>query len=111
MYRYTIDTVPTIDVRANIGHRARRMEFRVRSKVENFITKQVIANVSVNVKDLTVIRNQQDAKSVDLFVWELQQEPYDKILLYKCQHEIDPAYPSLPWEPFLQKTMQFWKEI
>ena len=77
------------------------MEFEAEAKRKHFITKQDVANVRVKIKDLTVIRNQEDAISVDLFVRELQQEPYDPILLYKCQHEIDPAYPTLPRESFL----------
>ena len=70
-------------------------------KRKHFITKQDIANVRVKTKDLTVIRHQEDAMSVELFVQELQLEPYNPILLYKHQHENDPAYPSLPKESFL----------
>lgn len=77
------------------------MEFEAEAKRKHFITKQDVANVRVKIKDLTVIRNQEDAMSVDLFVRELQQEPYDPILLYKRQQEIDPAYPTLPRESFL----------
>ena len=77
------------------------MEFEAEAKRKHFITKQDVANVRVKIKDLTVIRNQEDATSVDLFVRELQQEPYDPILLYKRQQEIDPEYPTLPRESFL----------
>ena len=38
---------------------------------------------------------------MDLFVRELQHEPYDPILLYKRQQEIDASYPTLPRESFL----------
>lgn len=90
-----------IDIRANTGHRARRLEFEAEVKRKHFITKQDIANVRVKTKDLTVIRHQEDAISVDLFVQELQLEPYNPILLYKRQHESNPAYPSLSKESFL----------
>jgi len=53
------------------------------------------------VKDLVVIWNKHDATSVDLLVQELQGEPYDPIMLYKRQDEIDQKYSSLPQEAFL----------
>ena len=39
--------------------------------------------------------------SVDLFVQELRGEPYNPILLYKRQHEVDQQLPSLPQDAFL----------
>lgn len=77
------------------------MEFEAEAKRKHFVTKQDITNVRVRVKDWTVVRNQEDAMSVDLFVRELQQENYNPILLYKCQHANDPAYPTMPKESFL----------
>lgn len=77
------------------------MEFEAEAKRKHFVTKQDVANVRMKIKDLTVIRNQEDAMSVDLFVRELQQEPYDPILLYKHQHDSDLAYPTLSRESFL----------
>ena len=53
------------------------------------------------VRDMTVIRNRDDAISVDLFVQELREEPYDPVLLYKRQHELDQQYSSLPSDAFL----------
>ena len=53
------------------------------------------------VRDMAVICNKDDAMSVDLFVQELQGEPYDPILLYKRQHEIDQQHSSLPKDAFL----------
>ena len=65
------------------------------------MTRQDITNVRVKVKDLTVIRNREDAVSVDMFVNELQKEPYNPILLYKRQHDSNPSYSSLPKESFV----------
>ena len=59
------------------------------------MTRQDITNVRVKVKDLTVIRNREDAVSIDMFVNELQKEPYNPILLYKRQHDSNPSYSSL----------------
>lgn len=50
---------------------------------------------------MTVIRNQDDAISVDLLVQELRREPYNLILLYKRQHEADKQYPLLQEDAFL----------
>ena len=96
-----IACLKTTDIRADTGHRTRQSEFEAEVKRKHFTTKQDIANVRVKVKDLTVIRTQEDAVSVDLFVRELQQEPYNPVLLYKHQGENDPAHPTLPKESFL----------
>ena len=50
---------------------------------------------------MAVIRNQDDATSVDLLVQELHGEPYDPILLYKRLHEVDKQYPLLAEDAFL----------
>ena len=55
----------------------------------------------MKVKDLAVIRNREDAVSVDMFVNELQKEPYNPILLYKQQHTTSPNYPMLSEQSFV----------
>lgn len=84
-----------------MGHRCKRAEFQNESTRKHFVTKQDIANVRRKVKDQSVIRNREDAVSVDMFVNELQKEPYNPVLLYKRQHESSPSYPSLPKESFV----------
>ena len=59
------------------------------------VTKKDIANKQLLVKDMAVIRNKEDAVSVDKFVQELHGEPYNLIVLYKRQHETDKQFPSL----------------
>ena len=90
-----------IDIRSDVEHRCKREEFQNESTRKHFVTRQDIANVRMKIKDLTVIRNQEDAISVDMFVNELQKEPYNPILLYKRQHDTSSSYPSLPKESFV----------
>ena len=71
------------------------------------MTKQDIANARMKVKDLTVVRNRKDAVSVDMFMNELQKEPYNPVLLYKQQHDSSPSYPSLPKECFVFAMQSF----
>ena len=85
---------------------------RGRSKRKHFISKKDVGNVRVRIEDLTVIWNQEDAMSVDLFVREQQQEPYDSILLYKYQHDNDPACLTLPKESLpLALQTEFQKQL
>ena len=48
-----------------------RAQFQLEATRKHFVSKQDIANVRMKVRDLTVIRNQEDAVSVDMFVNEL----------------------------------------
>ena len=89
------------DIRSDVGHRSKRAEFQNESTRKHFMTRQDITNVRVKVKDLTVIRNREDAVSVDMFVNELQKESYNPILLYKRQYDSNPSYSSLPKESFV----------
>ena len=50
---------------------------------------------------MAVIRNQDDSMSVDQLIEELRGEPYNTILLYKRQFEVNEQYPSLPEDAFL----------
>ena len=90
-----------VDIREDVGNRAKRAEFDAAVRRRHMITKQDIANIRIMVKDTAVIRNKDDAMSVDLFVQELQGEPYNSILLYKRQHEINQQLPSLTQDAFL----------
>ena len=65
------------------------------------ITKKDIANKRLLVKDMAVIRNKEDAVSVDMFVQKLCEKPYNPVLLYKRQHEIDKECLSLAKDAFL----------
>lgn len=46
-------------------------------------------------------RNENDATSVDIFVRELQMEPFNPILLYKRQGEVAEECPTLSKDTFL----------
>ena len=90
-----------IDIRENVGNRAKRTEFDAAVRRRHMVTKQDISNVRLMVRDMAVIRNKDDAMSMDLFVQELRGEPYDPILLYKRQQQIDQENPSLSQDAFL----------
>ena len=53
------------------------------------------------MKDNQVIRHQDDATSVSLAIAELQQEPFNPILVYKPQGMSDSQCTSLPMESFI----------
>ena len=72
-----------LDIRENVGHRANRLEFKAALRRKHLVKKKDIANIRILVNDMAVIRNQDDAMSVDLLVQELRGEPYNPILLYK----------------------------
>lgn len=77
------------------------MEFDAAVRRKHMVTKKDIANKQLLVKDMAVIRNKEDAVSVDMFVQELRGEPYNPIVLYKRQHETDKQFPSLAEDAFL----------
>lgn len=67
------------------------------------------------MKDSQIMRHQDDATSVSLVVAELQQEPFNPILVYKPQGILDNQYPSLPTESFtliirMEFQMQLYRE-
>ena len=90
-----------IDIRETVGNRAKRADLNAALRRRHLVKKQDIANIRRIVRDMTVIRNKDDALSVDLFVQELREEPYDPVLLYKRQHELDQQFSSLPSDAFL----------
>ena len=98
---HTCSNYIRVDIRENVGNRAKRAEFDAAVRRRHMVTKQDIANMRLMVKAMAVICNKDDAMSVDLFVQELQGEPYDPILLYKRQHEINQQLPSLTQDAFL----------
>ena len=90
-----------LDIRSDVGHRSKRAEFQHDAARKHFVNRQDIANVRMKVKDLAVIRNREDAVSVDMYVHELQKEQYNSVLLYKRQNESNPDYPTLPSASFV----------
>ena len=47
------------------------------------------------------MKHANDATSVSLAVEELWQEPFDPVLAFKIQGQVDSDFPSLPEESFL----------
>jgi len=92
-----------LDIRENVGHRANRLEFDAAVRRKHLVKKIDIAKIRLLVNDMAVIRNQDDAMSVDLLVQELRGEPYNPTLLYKRQHEVDEQYPiNRSWKNHLK---------
>lgn len=79
---------------------------------KHLITKRDIRNVEVKVRDRLIIRHKDDAKSVQLVVAELQQEPYNPVLAFKVQGSKDLLYPNLLEDTFLLVIQtEFQKEL
>ena len=89
------------DIREDIGNRAKRNEFEQTVGRKHYLTRQDINNIKRNVQDNQVIRHQDDATSVSIRVAELQQEPFNPVLMYKPQGVSDSQFPSLPQESFI----------
>lgn len=90
-----------VDIREDIGNRTRRDEFDQTVARKHYLTRQDVNNIRRKVKDTQVMRHQDDATSVSLVVAELQQEPFNPVLVYKPQGVLDNQYPSLPMESFI----------
>ena len=86
------------DVREDVGNRENRERFDQCVSRKHFLSKSDINNIRVKVGDHTIKRHEDDATSVALIVSELQQEPFDSVLLYKPQGS---KYPGLPDESFI----------
>ena len=89
------------DIREDIGNRTRRDEFDETVARKHFLTRQDVNNIRRKVQDNQVIRHEDDATSVSIRIAELQQEPFNHILVYKPQGMSDNQYPSLPMESFI----------
>lgn len=90
------------DVREDIGNRTRRDDFNQTVGRKHYLTRQDVNNIKRKVYDNQVIRHQDDATSVSIRVAELQQEPFNPILLFKPQGEPDGQYPTLSIESFIR---------
>jgi len=90
-----------VDIRQDVGNRRKRSEFIQSVSRKHFVNKHDIRNIRVKVQDRLVIRHQDDAQSVCLAVSELQQEPYNPVMAFKCQGQLDPIHSTLPEDAFL----------
>ena len=68
---------------------------------KHYLTKQDIRNISTKVTDNLVKKHKEDALSVQLTVEELQQEPFNPVLIYKPQGVTNPNYPTLSEDAFV----------
>ena len=62
---------------------------------KHFLSNQDVRNVRRSVLDGQIKRHENDATSVSILVQELQQEPFDPILIYKPQGMIMEKYPTI----------------
>lgn len=86
------------DTRENVGDRVKRHDFDQTVSRKHYLTKQDVRNISAKVTDNLVKKHKEDALSVQLTVEELQQEPFDPVLIYKPQGVTNPNYPTLTEE-------------
>jgi hypothetical protein len=100
------------DIRESVGDRTKREDFEQFVARKHYITKQDVANASKRVYNHTIIRHQSDPLSVAQVVSDLQQEPYNPVLLYKPQGINDPNHPKITADGFILGIQtQFQKEL
>ena len=80
-------------MRETVGDRTNRQEFDEYVSRKHFLTKSDIRNIRVKVDDRIIKRHEDDATSVTMMVSELEQEPFNPILVFKPQGSKDPSYP------------------
>ena len=98
----------SLDIRVKAGSRTDRDTFRQSPERKHLITKQDVANLKRKVCDMAITRRPDDATSVQMMVNELQEEPYDPVLIYKNSSE----FPSLPVDAFVLAIQTLWhKEL
>ena len=90
-----------IDVRENVGNRVNRQDFDQSVFRKHFLSTQDIRNVKRSILERQIKRHENDATSVDIFVQELQHEPFIPVLLYKPQGNESEKYPSLRKDSFI----------
>ena len=71
-----------------------------------------IHNIHVKVHDRLVIHHQDDAQSAYLAFSEQQQEPYNPVMAFKLQGNLDPIHSTLPEDAFLSVIqMEFQRDM
>ena len=88
-------------MRETVGDRSKREEFDQSVSRKHFISKSDIRNIRVKVDDRIVKRHDDDATSVTMMVAELQQEPYNPIVMFKPQGSKDDLHPALQADSFV----------
>ena len=88
-------------MRETVGDRSKRQEFDLCVSRKHFITKSDLRNIRVKVDDRIVKRHDDDATSVTMMVAELQQEPFNPIVIFKPQSSKDDSHPALQTDSFV----------
>lgn len=86
-------------IRADLGSRANRDDFKKNATRRHFITRQDCRNVSRKLTDFIKHRHTDDAISVDRLVCELNHESPSPIIAYKPQGFSDAKF-NLPNDTF-----------
>lgn len=74
---------------------------------KHFLSKQDVRNIRRSVVDRQIKRHENDAMSVSILVEELQQEPFDPILIYKPQGMIMNEHPTLVKDSFVLASFKW----
>lgn len=92
--------------------RSKRQEFDQCVSRKHFLAKSDIRNIKVKVDDRIVKRHDDDATSVTMMVAELQQEPFNPVVIFKPQGSKVDSHPSLQTDSFvLVLQTQFQMEL
>ena len=90
-----------LDIRAELGGRTRRDQYKGKVSRRHFITRQDLRNITRRIQDFVRHRHSEDATSVDRIARELSQEDPSPVLFYKPQNSKNIEYPCLLEESFL----------
>ena len=88
-------------MRETVGDRLKRSEFDQCVSRKHFLSKGDIKNIRTKIDDRIVKRHDDDATSVTMMVAELEQEPFNPIVIFKPQGSKNPSHPALQIDAFV----------
>ena len=83
------------NIREGVGHHTKRQDFAQTVSRKHFITKQDVRNTRRSVSDRLIKRHDNDAMSDSILVREIQQKPFNPVLIHKPQGMILEEFPTL----------------
>ena len=87
-------------MRETVGDRSKRAEFDQCVSRKHFLSKSDIRNIKTKIDDRIVKRHHDDATSVTMMVAELEQEPFNPIVIFKPQDSKKLSHPALQIDTF-----------
>ena len=89
------------DAQETVGDQQNRQSFNQAVSRRHFLTRGDINNICTTVNDRMIKRHKDDSTSATILVSELKEESFNPILLFKCQGNQNPEYPTLSADSFV----------